>query len=94
MFRKLTTVMAVLGAAALLVPAAFAAGGFGPGAGTGTCPQAGTCVPKLDGTGPGARGTGTGTCVPKLDGTGPANGTGYQGMRQRGAQGTGAMWAR
>jgi hypothetical protein len=87
MFRKLATIGGVAAVvAALLVPAALGGGPNGNGAGTGTCPQAGTCVPKLDGTGPGPgpKGTGTGTCTPKRDGTGAKLGKGagpHRGMQ-------------
>jgi hypothetical protein len=87
MFRKLASIAGVAAVvAALLVPAAFGSGPNGNGGSTGSCAQAGSCVPKLDGTGRGAgsKGTGTGTCTPKRDGTGAKLGKGagqHRGMQ-------------
>ncbi len=70
--------LAAVGVTALVVgagaSAALAAGN--PGA-PGTGAQAGTCVPKLDGTGPGPGPNGTGSCTPKRDGTGAGAKAGY-----------------
>jgi hypothetical protein len=87
MFRKLARIAGVAAvAAALLVPTAIAAGPNGTGPGTGTCPQAGTCVPKLDGTGRGSVPNSNGTCTPKRDGTGGKHRSGG-GQQHRGMQG-------
>jgi hypothetical protein len=89
MFRKLAGIAGVAAVvAALLVPTAFGSGPNGNGnrngAGTGSCAQAGTCVPKLDGTGRNGTGTATGTCTPRRDGTGAKLGKGagqHRGMQ-------------
>jgi hypothetical protein len=65
MFRKVAAAAAAVIVVGAGTGTALAANGP---PGRDTCPNAGTCVPKLDGTGP--RADRAATCVPRRDGTG------------------------